>query len=132
MHLVGFIIRMYHDARSPERQTHKQLVRNKSNATFFCILSWTTNAPSIPARNVSQLPLNPFYILISVTKCWNDHWWIVQDREGNDRGPMQHLLSPYIPEGTKELSQDGQADIQTTFRYTATVTGSVLQTLSFP
>ena len=24
MHLVGFIIRIYHDARSPERQTHKR------------------------------------------------------------------------------------------------------------
>ena len=25
MHLVGFIIRIYHDARSPERQKHEQI-----------------------------------------------------------------------------------------------------------
>ena len=45
---------------------------------------------------------------------------------------MQYLLSPYVPAGTKEPSQDSQADIQTTFRYTATLTGPVLQTLSSP
>jgi len=34
MHLVGFIIRIYHDARSPERQIQKRMqgVRMKFNS----------------------------------------------------------------------------------------------------
>jgi len=117
---------------SARTHTHTQLVRNNNNATFFSILSWTTNTHSIPATIVSQTPLSLFYMLISVTKCWNYHWWTVEDRGGNDRGPVQYLLSPYVPAGTKEPSQDSQADNQTTFPYTATLTGSVLQTLSSP
>ena len=35
VHLVGFIIRIYHDARSPERQT-LFLIAFESNFTFKC------------------------------------------------------------------------------------------------
>ena len=27
MHLVGFIVRLYHDARSPERQIHFKIIK---------------------------------------------------------------------------------------------------------
>ena len=35
MHLVGFIIRIYHDARSPERQTEQGILKI-SNFSFIC------------------------------------------------------------------------------------------------
>ena len=35
VHLVGFIIRIYHDARSPERQNNKHLCMNSMNSFYL-------------------------------------------------------------------------------------------------
>jgi len=41
VHLVGFIIRIYHDARSPERQIYRNVFENRKNETFFKFVSNT-------------------------------------------------------------------------------------------
>ena len=50
MHLVGFIMRIYHDARSPERQiwVHvSMLVRHKKTVAFECILEKSRLRPRV-------------------------------------------------------------------------------------
>jgi len=38
VHLVGFIITIYHDARSPERQIRTLIVRILDNSYYVCYL----------------------------------------------------------------------------------------------
>jgi len=39
MNLVGFIIGIYHDARSPERQIHRKNTTLNTNADYWILVS---------------------------------------------------------------------------------------------
>ena len=44
VHLVGFIIRIYHDARSPERQIHGEVGANSMKNNLDTVLRFDTSA----------------------------------------------------------------------------------------
>ena len=47
MHLVGFIIRIYHDARSPERQTQFRLAQDVL-VSDYCVIRGKSFLTAIP------------------------------------------------------------------------------------
>ena len=64
MHLVRFVIRIYHDARSPERQTQTLIFENGMKIITFQIFKNETHISKLQARenkgqvNYRQYPLS--------------------------------------------------------------------------
>ena len=52
MHLVGFIIRIYHDARSPERQILSTVLLKPTSLLLFSVCTVLTNSLSVTSKEV--------------------------------------------------------------------------------
>ena len=73
MHLVGFIIRIYHDARSPERQIHGRVLCTQYFLARVRVRNWNLDCCPKLECGVVHYDVTSCYILLSALLAM--HWF---------------------------------------------------------